>query len=155
MLTADLWSPVIRDVGPRMIGLVCTYLVNLEAKSTPLNLLCSWTILLLKLWFVRPSPLPPLLRGPVLILTCPLLALKVADRGQPGHRDWSIHHKLSFRTSINLISSFSYSSSFFGSDHRISTCINGPWLPMNLSPVHHCFFPWTTYYMEGKRSHRF
>jgi len=30
-----------------------------------------------------------LLRGPVLMLKCPLLALLVVDRGQHGHPDWS------------------------------------------------------------------
>jgi len=31
-----------------------------------------------------------LLRGPVLMLTCPLLALSAVDRSQHGHPDWSV-----------------------------------------------------------------
>jgi len=103
-----------------------------------------------KTGFIRPGHLLPLLRGPVLMLTCPLLALSVVDRGQHGHPDWSaavqphtqqtamhcVFWHLSIRTSINFLSNLSYSSSSVGSDHTI----NEPRPPMTLSPVHHCSF---------------
>ncbi|KAK3565642.1 hypothetical protein QTP86_012966 [Hemibagrus guttatus] len=48
------------------------------------------------------------------------------------------------RTSINFISNLSNTISSVGSDHTgqpsLPTCINEPWPPMTLSPVHHCSF---------------
>ncbi|KAK3532048.1 hypothetical protein QTP86_003544 [Hemibagrus guttatus] len=45
-------------------------------------------------------------------------------------------------TSMNFFSNLSNSSSSVGSDHKgqpsLPTCINEPWPPMTLSPVHHC-----------------
>jgi len=91
------------------------------------------------------------------MLTCPLLVLSAVDRGQHGQHDWSaamqphtqqtvmhcVFWHLSIRTSINLLSNLSYSSSV-GSDHTgqpsLPTCINEPWPPMTLTPVHHCSF---------------
>ncbi|KAK3533886.1 hypothetical protein QTP70_032995, partial [Hemibagrus guttatus] len=46
------------------------------------------------------------------------------------------------RTSNNFFSNLSNNSSSVGSDHTgqpsLPTCINEPWPPMTLSPVHHC-----------------
>ncbi len=63
--------------------------------------------------------------------------------GMQPHMQQSVMHcvfwHLSIRTSINFLSNLSYSSSV-GSDHMgqpsLPTCINEPWLPMTLSPVH-------------------
>ena len=85
-------------------------------------------------WFIRPGHFLPLLRGPILMLTCPLLAV---DRGQHGHPDWStamqphaqqtvmhfVFWHLSIRTSMNF---------------SLPACISEPWSPMTLSLVHHC-----------------
>ncbi|ROI79356.1 Succinate--hydroxymethylglutarate CoA-transferase [Anabarilius grahami] len=47
-------------------------------------------------------------------------------------------------TSINFLSKLSYSSSSVGSDltgqPSLPTCLNEPWPPMTLSPVHRCSF---------------
>ncbi|ROI15141.1 PIH1 domain-containing protein 1 [Anabarilius grahami] len=76
---------------------------------------------------------PGAMCSPVLMLTCPLLALSAVDRGQYGQYAAMQPH---------MQQTLSYSSSSVGSDHTgqpsLPTCINV--LSMTLSPVHHCSF---------------
>lgn len=64
-------------------------------------------------------------------------------RHRSRYRYWIRSAPSLIRTSINFFNNLSNSSPSVGLDHTgqlFCTCINEPWPPMTLSPVHHCSF---------------
>lgn len=96
--------------------------------------------------FCHQSHLHAMLRGPFLMLTCPLLALSAVNRGQHGHLYWSAAtqpctQQTDTRTRSNIFSNLSCSSSSVGLDHTAhSLCSPRATISLDLTLVHQFSF---------------